>query len=178
MNGEPYTPEQITFLKTHGADMSTKELCSALNKKFSTSHSVESVRTTAKKHGVRKSKEYRSANAQAQGGKLGASCVVNGYEYIRVGKGESFYRNWVRKCRLVWEAEHGAIPEKHMIVFLNGDTLDCRLENLACISYGIAARMARGRGKKLWSSFPEVTQTAIKACELDEAVSKLRKGQK
>lgn len=67
MNGEPYTPEQITFLKTHGADMSTKELCSALNKKFSTSHSVESVRTTAKKHGVRKSKEYRSANAQAQG---------------------------------------------------------------------------------------------------------------
>ena len=53
MNGEPYTPEQILFLKTHGADMSTKELCSALNKQFNTTHSAQSVRTTAKKHGVR-----------------------------------------------------------------------------------------------------------------------------
>lgn len=173
MNGEPYTPEQILFLKTHGADMSTKELCNALNKQFNTTHSAGSVRTTAKKHGVRKSREYRSANAQAQGAELGASCIVNGYEYIRVGKGKGFYQNWIRKSRLVWEAEHGVIPEGHMVIFLNNDTLDCRRENLACISKSVAARMSRGHGKKLWSSFSQITQTAIKACELDEALNKL-----
>ena len=175
MNGESYTPERILFLKTHGTDMSTKELCSALNKQFNTTHSAQSVRTTAKKHGVRKSQEQRSAVMQARGAKLGASCIVNGYEYIRVGKGKGFYQNWARKSRLVWEAQHGVIPEGYMVVFLNGDTLDCRPQNLACISKSVAARMARGHGKKLWSSFEEVTRAAIKACELDEALSKLRK---
>ena len=175
MNGEPYTAEQVSFLKERGADMSTKDLCVALNEKFGTSHSVQSVRTTAKKHGVQKTKQFRAESASKRGAELGASCVVGGYEYIRNGRGRrDFYQNWQRKCRLVWEAEHGTIPDGHMVVFLNGDTLDCRIENLACVSKAVAARMARGRGRKLWSKCAAVTKAGIKVCELDEAISKRR----
>lgn len=179
MNGEPYTPEQIAFLKQYGADMSTKDLCAALNSEFGTAHSPGSVRTTAKKHGVRKTHEFRTKNARARGAEIGASCIVNGYEYIRTSKGAGgFYKDWTRKCRLVWTAAHGDIPDGHMVVFLNGNTLDCRPENLACISKQTAARMVNGHGKRFWSEFPEVTQTALRACELDEILSNLRKGQK
>jgi len=37
---------------------------------------------------------------------------------------------WEKKHLIVWRNANGAIPKGHKVVFLNNDTLDCRLENL------------------------------------------------
>lgn len=37
---------------------------------------------------------------------------------------------WRLHHQCVWERAHGAIPPGSMVCFINGDTLDCRLENL------------------------------------------------
>jgi hypothetical protein len=51
------------------------------------------------------------------------------YKYIRVSKG-----NWQLLHRYIWEQTHGAIPANHNITFLDGDTLNCDINNLKCIS--------------------------------------------
>lgn len=41
--------------------------------------------------------------------------------------------HWVHKRRWVWEQENGPIPEGHVVVHLDGDTMNCELENLECV---------------------------------------------
>lgn len=43
-------------------------------------------------------------------------------------------RDFVAVHRLVWEQEHGPIPDGYVVVFKSGDQLDTRLENLELIS--------------------------------------------
>lgn len=176
MTRNPYTEEQIGFIKQFGSIMSNEELTLMLNEKFNTEHSAKSVRTRTKQLGIFKTSETRSRIAKNTGYEVGTSKILGGYEYIKVdtGTGNGFYGNWKRKCRLVWEENYGEIPDGCMIVFLNGDTTDCRIENLAMINKSVASRMTNGHGRKLWSEFPEVTKTAIKLCELEENLRRKR----
>ena len=57
-----------------------------------------------------------------------------------------------------------------MVVTLDGNKLNAAPENLVAISKSIAARMANGRGKSMWSEFPELTKTSIETCKLDEII--------
>lgn len=51
----------------------------------------------------------------------------NGYQYkwIRISM-----NNWVHYHRYLWEKENGSIPEGHNVQFIDGDTLNCVIENL------------------------------------------------
>ncbi|MFQ5633537.1 MAG: HNH endonuclease signature motif containing protein [bacterium] len=51
------------------------------------------------------------------------------YKYIRIALGK-----WERYHRYIWAQHHGTAPETHIVGFKNGDTLDCRIENLYCMS--------------------------------------------
>ncbi|NIS38031.1 HNH endonuclease, partial [Candidatus Saccharibacteria bacterium] len=57
------------------------------------------------------------------------------YKHIRISK-----NNWMMYHVYVWEKHHGPVPKNHIIVFKNRDTLDCRIENLECISLRENAR--------------------------------------
>lgn len=45
---------------------------------------------------------------------------------------------WDYLQRVVWTHEHGPIPEGMVVWFRNGDSTDCRAENLELISRGMA----------------------------------------
>ena len=51
------------------------------------------------------------------------------YKYIRVKVGE-----WKLYHRHIWEKAHGPIPEDSMIVFKDGNGLNCKIENLQLIT--------------------------------------------
>jgi hypothetical protein len=51
------------------------------------------------------------------------------YKFIRISA-----QNWKLFHRHLWEEANGQIPANHLVVFKNGDTMDCRLENLEVIS--------------------------------------------
>jgi hypothetical protein len=174
---EPYTDEQKEFLIKCGGELSTKELAKALNEKFQTNHSDGSVRTVAKKLGVRKSKNCRTRFCAESGEPLGSEKIIAGYKYIKVSKSNGgFYKDWKRESTIVWEQHNGEIPNGYMVVMLDGNKLNTNIENLCMISKKVAARMANGHGKSFWSEFPEVTRTAIEVCKLDEVIkSEVRK---
>ncbi|MFQ5631441.1 MAG: HNH endonuclease signature motif containing protein, partial [bacterium] len=64
------------------------------------------------------------------------------YKYIRVALGE-----WELLHRHVWAQHHGPVPDSHIVGFKNGDTLDCRIENLYCMSKADNARRNANREK-------------------------------
>lgn len=51
------------------------------------------------------------------------------YKYIRIKKSV-----WKLYHRHVWEQHHGPIPEKHVVVFKDGNWQNCDISNLECIS--------------------------------------------
>lgn len=51
------------------------------------------------------------------------------YKYIKIK--DSY---WRLLHRVVWEQHNGPIPKGHRIHFLNGDTTNCAIENLRCLS--------------------------------------------
>lgn len=50
-------------------------------------------------------------------------------------------RRWVGEHRLIWEAENGPIPDGHVVVFLDGDKLNCDPGNLRCVHRGVLQYM-------------------------------------
>lgn len=50
------------------------------------------------------------------------------YKFIRIG-----LANWQPYHRYIWIQHNGPIPEGYIVRFINGNTLDCRIENLELI---------------------------------------------
>jgi hypothetical protein len=61
--------------------------------------------------------------------------IVRQYKYIRLTKGK-----WILLQRYVWQQHYGEVPAKHVVVFLDGDTMNCEISNLSCISMAENAR--------------------------------------
>ena len=64
--------------------------------------------------------------------------------------------DWVGIQALVWMEHNGPIPKGHLVVFLNGDNRDFRIENLAMLS------QAENMRRNSISQYPEGLQKAIK----------------
>lgn len=52
------------------------------------------------------------------------------YKWIRIAKGK-----WIHYHRYLWEQANGPIPPKHVIIFHDGDTMNCVLSNLRMITH-------------------------------------------
>jgi hypothetical protein len=76
----------------------------------------------------------------------------NGYVLIKIEDN----RKLVFKHRYIWEQAHGAIQKGYNIVFKDGNSLNCVLENLECIS-----NAELGERNRL-TKYPKELQTAIK----------------
>lgn len=63
---------------------------------------------------------------------------TSGREYIYIKIKDSV---WELYHRYLWEQEHGEIPNKMKIVFINGNSLDCKLENMKLMTYQEAMLM-------------------------------------
>ena len=75
------------------------------------------------------------------------------YKWIRIAKAK-----WIMYNRYVWEQYSGEpVPDNHIVGFVNGDTLNCRIENLYCMSKADNARRNRNP-KKAAESMRKVWQ--------------------
>ena len=63
---------------------------------------------------------------------------TSGREYIYIKIKDSV---WELYHRYLWEQNHGQIPNKMKIAFINGNSLDCRIENLKMVTYQEAMLM-------------------------------------
>ncbi len=68
--------------------------------------------------------------------------LVTHYKYIRIRKAV-----WVLYQRYVWEQRNGKIPRGYVVRFKDGDTMNCDINNLECISMAENASRNANREK-------------------------------
>lgn len=61
---------------------------------------------------------------------------VDGYIEVKVAEGKP----WRHKHRLMWEEEHGAVPDGYMVSFIDGNKQNCALSNLKLVARADAMR--------------------------------------
>lgn len=59
------------------------------------------------------------------------------------------HENWRPVHRLIWEAEHGPIPDGYKVIFADGDKTNLKLENLRLVSNGEGAIIMKMGVKEL-----------------------------
>lgn len=71
------------------------------------------------------------------------------------------------KRRYVWERAHGKIPPGHRIIHLDGDLMNCDLDNLYCVPDKFIPTL----NKNHWlTDDRDHTLTAVMLCELNQAL--------
>lgn len=64
------------------------------------------------------------------------------YKFIRIAKAK-----WVLLHRHVWQQANGPIPAGHLIAFIDGDTMNCELDNLQMITMAENVKRNQNRPK-------------------------------
>ncbi len=98
---------------------------------------------------------------------------VNVYGYVEVKAKEP--RTWKLKHKVLWEEHFGPVPKGKIVIFLNGDKADIRIENLEMINQSANARLNQN-GMRY--SDPETTKAAIGLAELMAATGKAKRRKK
>lgn len=124
-----------------------------------------------KKHYTEESFALKTKNAQLvnRTKHIGDEIIKCGEPWIIVSTDYSIAYNDRRypKRRYVWEQAYGEIPKDHCIICLDGNKMNCNLDNLYCLPNKYKSIMARN---KWFFKDKEMTLTAIKWCELHYAL--------
>ena len=141
MGGQYKFSEEIRdFIKNNAWGISSKALTNLINTKFNKNFTETQV--AAYKHrnkikcGVnigsfqKGHKDFTKNHIAHNKLPVGSERLNNNFIDIKIAQPDV----WVRKHRYIWEQAYGKIPKGHLIIFLNNDKKDIRLENLALIS--------------------------------------------
>ena len=71
--------------------------------------------------------------------------------------------NWEYKHHLIWEKHYGKVPEGYRVLFLDGNTHNFDISNLACVPLHQVCILA---ANNWFNKGREVTITALKYAEL------------
>lgn len=199
-----YSEEQRAFFRTYVPGHTYKEIAEEFTRRFpDVEMTVKKLQSYIKNHGLNTGHtgRFQKGHVPANKGKKGywASGAEKGWyrkghvpknhlpvgsERQRTNKGRNrtdVYvkvaepNKWVLKNRLVWEKAFGPIPKGKIVMFLNGDTTDCRIENLVCVDRKISTRINQ---LGLKSADPEVTRTFIAMAEVISKAGELKRRRK
>lgn len=179
-----YTDEQILWIESHHSNFTEyKGLLKAFENEFECKPSIRSLQHKCQGLGL------RFPNGDRYKGKHSGKYIPIGSETIRKtgqtgrmmwfvkvddkllkwgeNNSKTVANNWVPKHLKIWKENYGEIPKGYKVIFLNNDSLDCRLENLYLVSDKTHMDMVRNNW---YVSNLELTLTAIKVCELERAL--------
>jgi hypothetical protein len=87
------------------------------------------------------------------------------YKWIRIAKG-----NWVMLHKNIWENANGKVPDGHIVVFKDGNTMNCVIENLELIT--LEENMLRNT----IHNYPEdIVKTLYVKGQLTKTINKIKK---
>jgi len=173
---EFFTDEQTEWVKAQSRDLTYSELADLFNSRFGTHlkrHSMSDLCT--KKLGLKRTSnrgQYKDGERGALKYKIGDEVIRQGYVWVKVldepyMKGDNYNllysKNWKRKSDVVWEAAHGSIPTGSFLIFLDGNTENCELDNLYLVSRKVHAIMCKNRW---YNGNKEFVLTALRLSEL------------
>jgi len=158
-----YTSEQILWLTENYHRFSYRELYENFNKTFETDKTFRGIRAACKRRDL-KPKYQIYGNLP-----LDTERTMNNNRARDETRIKKAVRNqggkfeWRLKQNVLWEEYHSReLPEKWLVVFLNGDRTDFSKENLYAVSRRVHTMMAGGGW---YSEDPAETLARIQSCE-------------
>ena len=154
-----WTDDMKLFVLENYYGITTKELTEKINAEFGVEYSTKAVASYKKRYGLRSGIDARFQKGhvpQNKGKKMpphvyekakgtmfkkgqepvnhrpvGSERVtVDGYVEIKTEEPDV----WQLKHRVVWEHENGPVPEQSVLIFLDGNTQNVKLDNLKLIT--------------------------------------------
>lgn len=114
-----------------------------------------------------KATRFQKGNIPANHREVGSERITkDGYIEVKVAEPNK----WKLKQRLVWQQANGEIPKGSIIRFLDGNKLNCSLENLMIVSKAEHLEITR---HGFVSENPEITKAVINIAKLNVAKSKI-----
>ena len=192
-----WTGEQLEELARLYKEHTLTECCSLMNERFGLNLRYSQMIGAIKNNGILSGRDGRykpwrtswnkgkkrkpNKNSEATQFKPGhipknhrpiGSERISKDSYIEIKVAEP--NKWRHKHRVVWESAHGEIPKGHVVLFLNQDKNDCRIENLRLISrkrLGIINKFG------LLHENAELTKTGLLIAELRAKTYEVKKRQ-
>lgn len=186
MVGHKYTSEEHEFLRNFIPGHTYIEIMKAYNERFEDQITVSRIKGYMANHKINngltgrfekgqvphnKGKHTptvgRMAETQFKTGGLPHNTKPIGYEritrdgYIEVKtemRPSPGKKNFIAKHRLVWEKVNGPVPKGYNIQFLDGNKMNCNIDNLVLVSKAENLEMTR---QKLRYSNAELTKTGL-----------------
>jgi hypothetical protein len=188
-----WTADRLSYLQSIASGRGSKETTDMVNQKFGLNLTVNQIKAGKKNHKVtsgltgrfekgiipankgKKQTDFLSREAiektratQFKKGHKPVTTVPVGSERVDAKDGYTLVKTaepnvWKLKHRIIWERERGKIPSGHLVIFLNGDRSDIRIENLALITRSVHARLNQSG---LRHDNAEATRTGITVGEL------------
>lgn len=153
-----YTEEQKQFIRDFAFGHSHKEITEAFNGKFGTNLAVSQIKGSLVRYGANTGRTgyFPKGNVPHNKGKkmppevyerckgtmfqkgqtpinhrpVGSErMTIDGYIEVKIAEPNK----WKLKHRAVWEENYGKIPKNQCVIFLDGDTTNVEIENLALV---------------------------------------------
>ena len=195
-----YKDEHIEFVKNNVKGITLKELTNKFNKEFNMNVSESAIANIKNKHnlqsgiiggqfpkglvpwnkgkkGCMSTEQYEKCKAtmfkkgqSPQNHKPVGSERIDreGYVFIKVAEPNK----WRPKHRVLWEKVNGPIPEKHRLIFADGNRQNITLDNLILVSYAQSFIMNQ---KNLFKKDKELTKAGVIVAKVLDKVNKRKK---
>lgn len=189
-----YTGEEIDFLRKNAPGRHYREIVEMFNRKFEYQIDTKKLRETLKNHkistglsgrfekgitphnkgkkfpGTGNKTTFRKGATPHNKMKVGEDAITtDGYIKTKIAEPDV----WEYKHKLIWTEAHGPIPEKHSIIFADGNKLNLSIDNLLLVSKAELLMLNR---KKLISENSELTKTGLNVVKVMNKVYKIKKG--
>ena len=189
-----YTGEEIDFLRKNAPGRHYREIVEMFNRKFEYQIDTKKLKCTLRNHGLstgltgrfekgitphNKGKKFpgtgnkttfRKGATPHNKMKVGEDAVTtDGYVKTKIAEPDV----WEYKHKLIWAEVNGPIPEKHSIIFADGNKLNLSIDNLLLVSKAELLMLNR---KKLISENSELTKTGLNVVKVMNKVYKIKKG--
>lgn len=191
-----YTEEQYQFLKDNAKDKGNKELTEIFNKEFNLSMTVAQIKGAKARKKINSGlngrfikgqkpwnkgkKGYMGSNRTSfKKGNIPANYMpvgserVNGDDYVDIKIADP--NIWKGKHILVWEEQHGTVPEGHAIIFGDRNNRNFDIDNLICVTRAELLKMNQHR---LIQEDAELTKIGVKIADLHLKIGERKKKSK
>ena len=128
-----YTPEMIDFLREIALNNYIETIIDLFNKKFNTNVLINLEQIMSYYNIAYKKHIFKRECKQ-----VGTESSENNIIYIKIsndgGKAHRRRGTWKQKHVLLWENEHGPVPDGYRVMFLDKNRLNYELDNLELVS--------------------------------------------
>jgi phage protein len=190
-----YAKEELDYIRKIAPGRHYHEIVEMFNRKFEFQINAKKLKYTLRNHGIstglsgrfgkgitphNKGKKFPGTGNRTTFRKgatphnkmeVGEDTVTtDGYVKTKIAEPDV----WEYKHKLIWAEAHGPIPEKHSIIFADGNKLNLDIDNLLLVSKAELLMLNR---RRLISEDSELTKTGLNVVKVMNKIYKIKKGE-